>query len=174
MTRTSLRLAQLALALSAATLVACGSAGSTSVAPVEITRDTPCSLDGMTLADFPGPKAQVFYEQQAAPDYFCDTVELFSVLLKPEQQKRVRAVYVQDMAQTDWQQPSGHWIDAKTAYYVVGSRLRGSMGASLASYAREADARAVAAREGGQVVRFDQVTPDMATLHGGVLNDHMS
>lgn len=170
----SLRLAQLALALSVAALTACRTADSSTVAPVDITRDTNCSLDGMTLMDYPGPKAQVFYERQAAPDFFCDTVELFALLLKPEQQKRVRAVYVQDMAQADWNQPVGHWIDAKTAFYVAGSKARGSMGASLVSFAREQDARAFAARQGGNVVRFDQVTPDMATLHGGVIDDHMS
>lgn len=174
MKHSSFRLAQLALALSVAALTACGTADSSAVGPVEITRDTNCSLDGMPLMDYPGPKAQVFYERQAAPDFFCDTVELFALLLKPEQQKRVRAVYVQDMAQADWNQPVGHWIDAKTAFYVVGSKARGSMGASLVSFAREQDARTFAARQGGKVVRFDQVTPDMATLHGGVIDDPMS
>ena len=169
----SLRIARCALAASMLALAACSSADRGPAGPLEVTRDTTCSLDGMTLMDYPGPKAQVLYEQ-GPPDFFCDTIELFATLLKPEQQKRVRAIYVQDMAQADWNQPEGHWIDARTAYYVAGSRRHGSMGATLVSFAREADARALAAREGGKVVRFEQVTPDMATLHGGVIADPMS
>lgn len=141
-----------------------------SVPPIEISRDTSCSLDGMTLMDFPGPKGQMQYDH-GAPDFFCDTVELFSVYLKPEQRQRVRAIFVQDMAQTDWNTPTGHWIDAKTAFYVAGSRRHGSMGPTLASFARESDATAFAAKEGGKVYRFDQITPDMVVLDGGVLKD---
>ena len=52
----------------------------------EITAGTSCSLDGMTLADFPGPKAQIHYAT-GSPDFFCDTVEMFSIYLQPEQKK---------------------------------------------------------------------------------------
>ncbi len=163
----------LALALTSA-LVACSeSTQSTASSPIEITRDTHCSLDGMTLADYPGPKAQIHYAQ-GNPDFFCDTVEMFSIYLQPEEQKRVTAVYVHDMGKNDWNQPSGHWIDARTAFYVAGSKRHGSMGPTFASFAQEADARAFAEKEGGKVLRFDQVTPDMVTLDGGVLKDrHM-
>lgn len=160
-----------ALAVALAAFGACTHADRVATGPAEITRDTTCSLDGMTLMDYPGPKAQIQYEQ-GQPDFFCDTVELFAAYLKPEQQKSVRAVYVQDMARADWNNPTGHWIDAKTAFYVVGSRRRGSMGPTIASYAREADARELVAREGGRALRFEQVTPEMAVLDGGVLKDH--
>lgn len=141
--------------------------------PIEITRGTTCSLDGMTLMDYPGPKAQIQYDQ-GKPDFFCDTVEMFSIYLKPEQQKRIRAIFVQDMAKADWNNPVGHWIDARTAFYVAGSKARGSMGPTLASFARESNASAFAAREGGKVYRFEQITPDMVVLDGGVLKDHMT
>jgi copper chaperone NosL len=142
----------------------------TAKAALEPDRNTACSLDGMSLADYPGPKGQLQYAQ-GAPDFFCDTVELFAVYLKPEQQRLVAAVYVQDMSKTDWEHPQGHWIDARSAFYVVGSRLKGSMGATFASYGSEAAARAVAARQGGKVYRFSDITPAMAELDGGVLKD---
>lgn len=158
-----------ALAIAAAAVGACTNPPAT--APVEITRDTTCSLDGMTLMDYPGPKAQIQYAQ-GEPDFFCDTIEMFSTVLRPEQQKPVRAIYVQDMGQADWNTPVGHWIDAKTAFYVAGSKRRGSMGPTIVSFAREDDARALVAKEGGKVLRFEQVTPDMAVLDGGVIKDH--
>lgn len=160
-----------ALLAFAGLLVGCdnGTDAASSV-PLEITGDTHCSLDGMTLADYPGPKAQIHYAQ-GDPDFFCDTVEMFSMYFHPEEQRQVTAVWVQDMGQNDWDAPRGHWIDARAAFYVVGSKRRGSMGPTFASFAREADARAFAEQEGGQVLRFDEVTPDMATLDGGVLKD---
>ena len=138
--------------------------------PREITKATVCSMDGMLLADHPGPKGQIHYEQ-GPPDFFCDTKEMIAIYLRPEERKRVVAVFTQDMAKADWQRPEGHWIDARDAFYVAGSALRGSMGPTLASFAREEDARTFAARYGGKVLRFQSITPDLVQLDGGVMRD---
>lgn len=160
------------LALTAAIAAAgCGEAERAKTAqPVEIARSTVCSLDGMVLADYPGPKAQMHYAQ-GQPDFFCDTMEMFSLYLRPEQQKRVTAVYVQDMGKTDWDNPQGNWMDARAAVYVHGSKRRGSMGPTLASFSREEDARAFADKHGGKVLRFAEIKPEMVILDGGALHD---
>lgn len=161
-----------ALVLTAAmSAVGCGEAERGGVAqPVEITRNTVCSLDGMVLADYPGPKAQMHYAQ-GQPDFFCDTMEMFSLYLRPEQQKKVTALYVQDMGKTDWDNPRGNWIDARSAVYVHGSKRRGSMGPTLASFSREEDAKAFVEKHGGKVLRFAEVKPEMVILDGGALHD---
>jgi len=162
----------LALAFAAAgALGGCSKSDPVAVKPIEITRSTISSIDGMILMDYPGPKAQIQYDQ-GSPDFFCDTVEMFSIYLRPEQQKRVRAMFVQDMAKEEWNNPTSHWIDAKTAFYVAGSKRLGAMGPTLGSFSSETDASTFAAREGGKVYRFDQITPDMVVLDGGVLKDH--
>jgi len=172
---TSIRSTFILAALTAALLAACGqSAGPAAVAPLEISRSTSCSLDGMLLADYPGPKAQIFYAGQAEPDFFCDTIEMFHVYLTPEQVREVRGIFVQDMGKADWDEPHDHWIDAKSAYYVYGSKREGSMGPTIASFALEQDATKFAAEYGGKVTRFADIKPDMVVLDGGVLNDrHM-
>lgn len=141
------------------------------VQPQEIRDNTACVLDGMLLKDYPGPKAQIHYSGQKEPDFFCDTVEMFSIYLQPETQRRVQAIYTQDMGKADWKQPMDNWIDAKSAFYVRGSKMTGSMGATFAAFAKKADAEAFAKTYGGQVLRFDQVTPDMVDLHGGSEKD---
>lgn len=141
------------------------------VTAVEIEPATTCDFDGMLLADYPGPKAQIHYADAAAPVFFCDTVEMFSALLKPEQVRAVRAVLTQDMARADWEQPRGHWFDARTGFYVVGSKRQGSMGPTIASFAAEADAKKFAVEYGGKVLRFAEVKPDMADLGGGAQHD---
>lgn len=172
-TRRRLLFAALALPLGGV-LAACQRAETASqdAAPVEIGRGTSCALDGMLLADYPGPKAQIHYRGTAEPEFHCDTVEMFSQLLAGEQIRPVRAVYVQDMGKADWQDPVGHWIDARTAFYVAGSRKHGAMGPTFASFAVEADAQAFAKHEGGQVHPFAKITPEMADLSGGTRHDH--
>ncbi len=163
------------LLLAALALGACGeSTPSNTQAAVETEAGTSCALDGMLLADFPGPKAQMQYAGQDAPDFFCDTVEMFHLYLNPEQVRAVRALYVQDMGAADWDEPKGHWIDAKQAFYVVGSKRRGSMGPTIASFARQGDAEKFAGEFGGKVYPFSGITADMAVLDGGALHDtHM-
>jgi copper chaperone NosL len=122
--------------------------------------DTACALDGMVLKDFPGPKAQIQYAE-GKPDFYCDLMELFAVVVAPERKRAIGAMFVQDMGKTDWAHPDGHWIAAKTALYVVGSRKTGSMGPAIASFASASEAAGFVAAEGGKVVAFDQVTPAM-------------
>lgn len=142
-----------------------------SLAALEIDASTTCELDGMLLADYPGPKGQIFYSGQDKPQFFCDTVELLHTLLLPEQVKAVAAAYVQDMGKADWDKPQGHWIDAKTALYVIGGKRHGSMGPTIGSFAAEADAQAFAKQWGGKLVRFVEIQPDMVDLSGGALHD---
>jgi copper chaperone NosL len=161
-----------ACAASVVPLVGCGNAeSSTALAAVEIDPATTCDLDGMLLADYPGPKAQIHYMGTAAPVFFCDTVEMFAALLRPEQVRAVRAVFVQDMGRADWEKPRGNWFNARAGFYVTGSRRHGSMGPTIASFAAEADARKFAAEYGGKVLRYADVKPEMADLGGGAVHD---
>lgn len=139
-------------------------------APQELAPGTACVLDGMLLLDYPGPKAQIQYAD-GKTDFFCDTVEMFAMVLRPEQKRKILAVYTQDMGKEDWRQPRASWIDARGAYYVAGSKVRGSMGPTFASFARREDAEAFMKKHGGRVVRFEDVTPEMADLRGGAAHD---
>jgi copper chaperone NosL len=142
-------------ALAVAVLAGCGQAAS--LYAVDPAADTACSLDGMVLRDFPGAKAQIRYAD-GKTEYFCDVVELLRMLLAPEQARGNSAQYVQDMGKADWNHPQGHWIAAKEALYVVGSRAVGSMGPTVVPFAQMSDAHAFVAREGGKVVRFADIT----------------
>lgn len=145
--------------------------GAKALAPVEIGTATTCELDGMLLADYPGPKAQIFYAGAAEPVFMCDTVEMFNTLLQPEQVRKVVAVYVQDMGKADWDQPRGNWMDATQGLFVLGAKRNGSMGPTIASFSLESDAQAFIAKWGGKLLRYAEVTPNMVDLSGGALND---
>lgn len=160
-------------ALSTVGLAGCGRKGEAAEAsrPQEIAAQSSCSLDGMLLSDYPGPKGQLFYKGDSQVNWFCDSVELLSTLLKPEQLRPVLAAHVQDMAQADWEHPVGHWIDARQAVYVLGSKRHGSMGPTAASFADEGAAKAFAGQWGGRVLRYAEISPAMVDLTGGALHD---
>ena len=124
----------------------------------------------MILNDYAGPKAQIHYKE-GKPDFFCDLTELFSVVLLPEQKRAIAAMYVQDMGKANWEHPQGNWIDAKTAVYVVGSRKHGSMGPTFGSFSSAQDAEAFAQKEGGKVLRFEQISAEMVDTRGGADHD---
>lgn len=156
--------------ISLALAVGCQNGSGALPAPHEIDDTTVSVLDGMSLKDYPGPKAQIEYAD-GHTDFFCDTLGLFSVYLHPEQDRKISVMYVQDMGATDWQKPVGHWVDARRAVYVVGARKPGAMGNTFASFAAEPDAVQFAKAEGGKIYHFDQITADMATVDGGVIKD---
>lgn len=139
--------------------------------PAAMDQMASCSLDGMLLADFPGPKGQILYTHDKQVHWFCDTVELLSTLLAPEQVRAVRAAYVQDMGKADWARPSGHWILARDALFVLGSKRHGSMGPTAASFANEAAAQSFVQSYGGRLLRFADIKPEMVDLSGGALHD---
>ena len=152
-----------------AALGACGNAAQKAVAQ-EPGDDTACALDGMILKDFAGPKAQIHYAE-GKPEFFCDLAELFGMVLAPESKRAVTGIFVQDMGKADWDHPQAHWIDAKSAVYVVGSRKRGSMGPAFGAFSTAQDAETFARKEGGKVVRFNEVTIDMINTAGSVKHD---
>lgn len=169
-----IRIASLAALALCLMVSACGDEdfkGQSTLAPVEIDRSTSCDLDGMLLADYPGPKAQIHYVGQEHPVFYCDVIELFNALLEGEQVRTIRGAYVQDMGKADWDNPQGHWIEVKTAYYVVGSKRHGSMGPTFASFLQEADAQEFVKEYGGKVQRFDDISVDKVDLTGGALHD---
>lgn len=133
--------------------------------------DASCALDGMLLAEYPGPKGQLLVAGQMQPEWYCDTLELLNVLLQPEQVRKLRGAWVQDMGRADWERPRGHWVDARQAHYVLGSRRKGSMGATAASFADAAAAQAFQTQHGGRVLAFPDIRPDMVDLSGGALHD---
>jgi len=120
-----------------------------------------CHLCGMLITRFDGPKGEVFRKEQDDKVFkFCSTQDMFSYYLDPENTRNVAQMYVHDMSKMPWGSESiddKYFIDAKTAWYVVGSRKMGAMGKTLASFSQKADAEAFAKEFGGQVNSFEDI-----------------
>lgn len=83
--------------------------------------------------------------------HFCSTRCLFAFLKKAD--SRPAMIWVVD-------NDSGRWISGYTAYYVVGSGMQGPMGYEAFPFDTLAAANAFAGKQGGKVLRFDEVTPE--------------
>ena len=122
-----------------------------------------CHLCGMLISNFSGPKAELFRKgiTQADGDQvkkFCSTRDMFSFYFDPENKRNVTTILVHDMSKAPWDAPNdGYFIDARQAWYVVGSSKMGAMGKTLASFSAKTDADAFAIEFGGRVIDFSAV-----------------
>jgi copper chaperone NosL len=123
-----------------------------------------CHLCGMLIMNFDGPKGEIFRKEQGDKVFkFCSTRDMFSYYLDPENKRNVSQILVHDMSKMPWGSDSiddKHFIDAKAAWFVMGSEKTGAMGKTLASFSLETDALAFAKEFGGKVLGFSEVDQD--------------
>ncbi|MCG5480841.1 MAG: nitrous oxide reductase accessory protein NosL [Ensifer alkalisoli] len=129
-------------------------------APYSLTADAMGHYCGMNVLEHPGPKGQVILEDIPEPIWFSSARDTIAFTMLPEEPKDIAAIYVSDMgAAPSWEEPGAeNWIDARKAFYVIGSKVRGGMGAEEAvPFSDEGAARDFAATNGGEVVEFADV-----------------
>jgi len=149
-------------------LTACGDDKKTTevaevLGPVAFESGDECHVCGMIITELPGAKAQALESSGTAVRKFCSAQDMLSWWLQPENQHLKAELYVHDVAKTPWDHPKDeHLIDARTAWYVVGSSLQGAMGPSLVSFSSREAAQLLADSKGGRVLSWDQL--DMAVL----------
>ena len=131
--------------------------------PLELTGDAIGHDHIAIVAEHPGPKAQIFAGNDAEPVWFPSVRDMFAYTMLPEENQDIRAIYVSDTgASADIETiAKGAWVEARDAFYVLGSPIAGGMGLpETVPFADQGKAAAFAERHGGEVVTFDGVTID--------------
>lgn len=156
-------------ALCLATLAACKEDLAAVPAPIKMARDAVGHYCQMTLAEHPGPKAQVHLTGVEEPIFFSQVRDAIAYQRMPEQSHAIAAIYVNDMAVApSWEAPGDeNWIAAGEAHFVVGSDRVGGMGApELVPFSDIAAAERFAAEHGGRIAALrsiadaDVLSPD--------------
>lgn len=114
----------------------------------------------MVILEHQGPKAQAHLAGLPAPLWFSQVRDGIAYLKSPEQSAELLVLYVNDMGSaTSWSDPGqDNWIDAQSAYFVVGSDAVGGMGApELAPFSDLTKAEDFASRRGGDVLRLKDI-----------------
>lgn len=133
-------------------------------APLALTSAAIGRYCGMNVLEHSGPKGQVILDARIPEAvWFSSARDALAFTMLPEEPKDYAAVYVSDMAKApSWEEPGEtNWIEAKSAFYVIGSAMRGGMGTqeTVPFSTREA-ASGFALKNGGRVVAFDEVPQD--------------
>jgi len=150
--------------LSVLLLAACDEAPTVATVPdpLEPTREAIGYYCNMIVVDHIGPKGQAFLTDRAEPIWFTSVRDTIAFTMLPEEPRNIAAVYVNDIGRTDWDRPSaGAWVAAREAWYVIGSPMRGGMGAPEAvPFGDRAAADQFAGTHGGTVVAFGDIPED--------------
>jgi copper chaperone NosL len=122
-----------------------------------VTADTVCVVCNMKVAKYPEHDGQILLADNSSI-HFCSTQCLINYLADPGQ-------YVDKPAASKmtWVKvfPSGDYESAIGLYYVVGSELFGPMGREAIPFRSKKAAEDLVSEEGGKIVRFDELTPQM-------------
>ena len=148
------------LLLAVLLLAACQEEEARAPDPVAMTGDALGHFCMMQLDQHPGPKAQIHLAGLPDPIFFAQVRDALAYVKGPERDAEILAFYVSDMgAAASWEMPGvDNWTAADTAHFVVGADVSGGMGApEIAPFADVGAARAFAAREGGQVMRLEDI-----------------
>ena len=136
--------------------------------PRDLTREAIGHYCNMIVVDHLGPKGQIFVKGVATPVWFTSVRDTIAFTMLPGEAKNLAAIYVNDMGRASWDSPEPDtWIDAKGAWYVIGSDRVGGMGAPEAvPFGDKPAAEAFTHEHGGRVVAFADIPTDY--ILGGV------
>lgn len=121
--------------------------------------DRRCVTCGMYPSKYPQHRAQIL-TSDGKTQHFCSTRCLVNYQADPKQYSKrppmAKAVWVTVY-------PDGDYDYADGLYYVVGSKVLGPMGMEALPFRKKVDAHSFAKKEGGKVMRFNEVKPAMLT-----------
>jgi copper chaperone NosL len=145
--------------------------------PHDLTPDAIAYFCGMNVLEHPGPKGQIILASRSDPVWFSSTRDALAFTMLPEEPKDIQAIYVSDMGKApSWEKPgASNWVEAHRAIFVIGSHLKGGMGADEAvPFSDRATAEKFTSEQGGRIVSFGDMPRDYILGAGtgmGVLPD---
>jgi len=129
--------------------------------PHTLTRDASGYYCLMTVVYHNGPKGHIILSDGKV-NWFTSVRDTIAFTLLPEEPKNIAAIYVNDMSDANWDNPGeDNWIDARSAWYVIDSKLMGGMGAPEAvPFSSQQSAQAFTQKHGGKVFAFKDIPHD--------------
>jgi copper chaperone NosL len=131
--------------------------------PVAMTADAIGHYCGMNLLEHPGPKGQAIVKSLIEPVWFSTARDAIAFTMLPDEPRDIQAVYVSDMGKApSWETPGAdNWVEARKAFFVIGSSVKGGMGSEEAvPFSERAAAEKFVGNNGGRIVTFTDVPRD--------------
>ena len=158
---------RLVVLLLAVVVAGCNDGSGSVPGPLEPTAESVSHFCGMLLAEHAGPKGQIFVKGKSQPVWFSSVSETVAFTMLPDEPAGVAAIYVNDMSKAkNWDRPEpGAWVEARQAWFVIGSdkRGRGGMGdlrREPIPFGEKTAAQQFQQSHGGRIVRFSGIPQD--------------
>ena len=126
--------------------------------PVQPSKKDKCPVCGMFVYKYPDWLAEIIFKDGSV-DFFDGAKDLFKYYFNlakynpGKNRKDIAAIYVMEYYDMKL-------IDARKAFFIIGSDIYGPMGHELIPFATEEDARAfMKDHKGKRILRFEAVTP---------------
>ena len=135
--------------------------------PMVIPQDVSCGKCGMYPAKYPRWQSQIIFKDGSmTPFDGCKCMFSFMSAMdkydNAHSMDDVAAVLVKDFN-------TGKWINGVDAHFVVGSNMMGPMGKELIPFADQAAAMAFHNEQGGNMMSYAEITPEVLnSLMGGM------
>jgi len=112
----------------------------------------------MTVVYHKGPKGQIILSDNKVL-WFTSVRDTIAFTRSPEEPKNIAAIYVNDMSSANWDNPGAdNWIEAKNAWYVLGSNRIGGMDApETVPFGHKESAANFATQYGGKVYTYSKI-----------------
>jgi nitrous oxide reductase accessory protein NosL len=146
-------------ALLALSVLAASIQASEEYAPKPITKSERCPVCGMYPANYPKWHSQILFKD-GEHSSFDSPIEMFRFVHNMAKYDKhhgaadIGMIYVPDAEK-------GSWLEARQAFFVIGSKARGPMGADLPAFASKESATDFINKSGGEMFTYQQVTPAM-------------
>jgi len=142
-------------------LAAFTSLGLANTAATDIVQDnTRCSVCGMFVAKYPNWLAQINYDSPDETRFFDGVKDMMVFYFNPQKyggpsRETIKGIFVKDYY-------SLKWLEAKEAFYVVGSDVYGPMGHELIPFeSKEAAESFSKDHHGKNILTFAEITSDL-------------
>lgn len=158
---------KLAVVLLPLLLIACEKAPSDEMPVAQtLTRNANGYYCLMTVVNHSGPKAQIILDNGKVL-WFTSVRDSISFTLSPEEPKNISAIYVNDMADANWVNPGlDNWINAYSAWYVLGSKKAGGMGIpETVPFSTKVKAVSFVKKHGGTIHKFDTIPQEYIEIN---------
>lgn len=126
-------------------------------APKPIGKAERCPVCGMYPANYPKWHSQLLFKDGVHRS-FDSPIEMFRFVHSMAKYDKhhgaadIGMIYVPDFEK-------GSWLEARQAFFVIGSGAKGPMGDDLPAFASKDEAAGFIKKSGGEVLTFQQVTP---------------
>lgn len=157
------KLVQLMVALFAVSFITTAVQATETYAPQPIVKSERCPVCGMYPANFQKWHAQIVFKD-GEHSSFDSAADMFRFLNNmAEYDKKHVATDIGKIFVPAYDK--GGWLDAKQAFFVAGSKVKGPMGNDLPAFASKDDAIRFSQKSGGKALSYEQITP--AVVSGG-------